>query len=513
MSNPGERVAGQAGMPSGQSGLPSGQAGMPSGQAGMPSGQAGMPSRRAGRAGRAARLTKPSRPTSSSKPSPLNRLTGIPRLLSDRARELHVRTEPTWGPIWRPIHRALRWVSPLGWGVAALGAASWWLGARYGWIELLMLGAATLVLLAACVLLAVGRTRVSIDAEVDPSRVVVGDPATGRVIVGNTGSVPILPLLVELPIGVSAARFVLPPLGSGTEHEELFVVPTHRRGVIPVGPARTVQGDPFGLVRRTVLWTEVTELFVHPRTVAIESLGAGLLRDLEGSVTEDQSMSDLAFHALREYQPGDDRRYIHWRSSAKAGRLLVRQFLDTRRSHITVLVDTDPASYRDGTEVAREIREITAGRTLPVPGGALPEVRDLETAISVAASIGMRCHRDDQDVTIVAGSNAVSKAHPQRTLDTLARVEAGPVDLLHMSTTANALAPDTSVCLVVTGPHREFGMLQRVGTQFPPEVRTIAIVVDPLAERSVRRAGSVTVLTVDALRNLRAVLSAGLAGA
>ncbi len=472
-----------------------------------------MPSRRAGRAGRAARLTKPSRPTSSSKPSPLNRLTGIPRLLSDRARELHVRTEPTWGPIWRPVHRALRWVSPLGWGVAALGAASWWLGARYGWIELLMLGAATLVLLAACVLLAVGRTRVSIDAEVDPSRVVVGDPATGRVIVGNTGSVPILPLLVELPIGVSAARFVLPPLGSGTEHEELFVVPTHRRGVIPVGPARTVQGDPFGLVRRTVLWTEVTELFVHPRTVAIESLGAGLLRDLEGSVTEDQSMSDLAFHALREYQPGDDRRYIHWRSSAKAGRLLVRQFLDTRRSHITVLVDTDPASYRDGTEVAREIREITAGRTLPVPGGALPEVRDLETAISVAASIGMRCHRDDQDVTIVAGSNAVSKAHPQRTLDTLARVEAGPVDLLHMSTTANALAPDTSVCLVVTGPHREFGMLQRVGTQFPPEVRTIAIVVDPLAERSVRRAGSVTVLTVDALRNLRAVLSAGLAGA
>ena len=472
-----------------------------------------MPSRRAGRAGRAARLTKPSRPTSSSKPSPLNRLTGIPRLLSDRARELHVRTEPTWGPIWRPVHRALRWVSPLGWGVAALGAASWWLGARYGWIELLMLGAATLVLLAACVLLAVGRTRVSIDAEVDPSRVVVGDPATGRVIVGNTGSVPILPLLVELPIGVSAARFVLPPLGSGTEHEELFVVPTHRRGVIPVGPARTVQGDPFGLVRRTVLWTEVTELFVHPRTVAIESLGAGLLRDLEGSVTEDQSMSDLAFHALREYQPGDDRRYIHWRSSAKAGRLLVRQFLDTRRSHITVLVDTDPASYRDGTEVAREIREITAGRTLPVPGGALPEVRDLETAISVAASIGMRCHRDDQDVTIVAGSYAVSKAHPQRTLDTLARVEAGPADLLHMSTTANALAPDTSVCLVVTGPHREFGMLQRVGTQFPPEVRTIAIVVDPLAERSVRRAGSVTVLTVDALRNLRAVLSAGLAGA
>ena len=53
-------------------------------------------------------------------------------------------------------------------------------------------------------------------------------------------------------------------------------MPTHRRGVIPIGPARTLQGDPRGLVRRSVEWTEVTERYVHPRTVALESLGAGL---------------------------------------------------------------------------------------------------------------------------------------------------------------------------------------------------------------------------------------------
>ena len=408
----------------------------------------------------------------------------------------------------RPLRARVGWVAPLGWSIMVGGLVAWWVGARYGWAELTMLAAAAFVLLAACIILAVGRTRVTIDAEVNPDRVIVGDPATGRVIVGNIGKVPMLPIVVELPVGQSAARFVLPPLGSGTEHEELFVVPTHRRGVIPVGPARTVQGDPLGLVRRTVDWTEVTELFVHPRTVALDSLGAGLLRDLEGSVTEDQSMSDLAFHALRDYQPGDDRRYIHWRSSAKAGRLLVRQFLDTRRSHVCVVVDPDAGSYRGGAEA---VGELTAGRTVPIAGGALPEVRDLETALSVAGSIALRCFRDDQDTTVVCGPHATSKATPHRTLDTLSRVEATAYDMSAMVATAAALAPDTSVCFVATGPFRDFRDIQRATSHFGPEVRFVVIVVDPTATRSVRRAGALTVLTIDALRSLRPALAAGVA--
>ena len=40
--------------------------------------------------------------------------------------------------------------------------------------------------------------------------------------------------------------------------------------------------------------------------------------DLEGVPSDQLSMSDLAFHALREYVPGDDLRHVHWRSSAKA---------------------------------------------------------------------------------------------------------------------------------------------------------------------------------------------------
>jgi len=412
--------------------------------------------------------------------------------------------------VWRPVARVVGWVSPLGWTILALGVVCWFVGARWGWTELLMVAAAALVLFAICLLLALGRTKVRILAEVDPRRVTVGEPATGRILVTNEARTPMLPILVELPVGLSAARFVLPALTPGKAHEELFVVPTSRRGVIQVGPATTVQGDPLGLMRRTLTWTERTELFVHPRTVALESLGAGLLRDLEGSTTEDVSMSDLAFHALREYQPGDDRRYIHWRSSAKAGRLLVRQFLDTRRSHVTVIVDPDPEQYRSGHgRTGRTDRDVE--RDVMAANAPTAIQADVETAISVGSSIMVRVMLDEQDCTMVCGPQKVSRTVPQVGLDAMSRVEPGPIDLFAVSLDATDLAPDTSTVFIVTGPHRPFIELQRAAGQFPPEVTRVIVVVDPLAEHGIRRGGGLTILTLSALEDLRSLLFTGVA--
>ena len=400
--------------------------------------------------------------------------------LDARAADLRERTRP----VWSPVAGFLRWISPLGWAVFALGVTGWVVGRWTGWTEWLMIGAAALVLVLCCILLAVGRTRVTITTELEPVRVSVGEPATGRITVTNDSARGMLPLLVELPVGVSAARFTLPPLGSGKAHEELFVVPTHRRGVIPVGPARTVQGDPLGLVRRTERWTEVTDLFVHPRTVSLESLGAGLLRDLEGETTQDLSMSDLAFHALREYQPGDDRRYIHWRSSAKAGRLLVRQFLDTRRSHLCLVVDADPEQFEGGEDEA-------------------------ETAISAAASLALRAIRDDQDTTVVCRDQAASRTTASLTLDALARVELGASDVFGRCGEALSLAPDTSIVVLVTGPQRPFIQAQRALAQFELEVNKIVLTIDAMEPTGVQHLGGLTRLNIRRIQDLRAVLASG----
>ena len=401
-------------------------------------------------------------------------------LTGDRIRPLAERS----APVWRPVARTLAWVSPLGWTVLALGLVAWVLASRYEWTELAMIAVACLVLFLACVALAIGHAKVEIRTDVDPTRVVVGDPATGRIEVRNLSGRGMLPLLVELPVGRSAARFTLPSLGSGKSHEELFVVPTERRGVIQVGPATTVHGDPLGLVRRTMEWTEQTELFVHPLTTSLEPLGAGLLRDLEGQVTPDLSMSDLAFHALREYQPGDDRRYIHWRSTAKHGRLLVRQFLDTRRSHLAVVVDTTPEVYT-GEDAA------------------------VELAIACAASLAVRSILDEQDTTVVCHDQQISRATAPLTLDTFARASVGPVDIFGSAGDGAALAPDASVAILVTGSHRPFIQVQRALAQFEVEVIKVALVIDPDAQVGVRHAGGLTILTVRELSDLRRVLFSG----
>ena len=431
------------------------------------------------------------------------RVTTVRGRIRQAGRTLAERTRP----VWRPVATGLRWVSPLGWAILALGVLCWYVGVRFGWVELLVVAAACGILVLACVALTIGRVHVDIQSEVDPRRVTVGDPATGRVAVRNLARTPLLPLLVELPVGVTAARFVMPPLRAGGEHEELFVVPTHRRGVIAVGPGSDRPRRPArGAAAHRRVHPGAGALRA-PAHAHLESLGAGLLRDLEGTVTEDHSMSDLAFHALREYQPGDDRRYIHWRSSAKAGRLLVRQFLDTRRSHVTVLVDTDPRSYTGGEDI---LDEWTGEHTEPlVAAHSAPEVPDLEAAISIGASIVLRVMRDEQDTTIVCGSHDISRSTPQLTLDVLARVEPAPVDLTTLALRAVDMAADTSILFVVTGPHRPFVELQRAGAQFGPEVRNVVVVVDPDSTAGIRRGGGLTILTVAGLADLRRVMAAG----
>ncbi len=388
------------------------------------------------------------------------------------------------------VRGLLATVNPLGWVVLGLGVVAAVVALLTHWRELAVLAAACGLLLLLALPFLLGRTRVRVAVTLEPERVVAGESVAAGVDITNVASHRLLPTLLELPVGEATHRYGIPLLAAGATHEESFTVRTERRGVIAVGPATTRRGDPLSLVSRDVTWTGVTEILVRPPMVPLDSLGAGLLRDLEGVPTDAVSHSDLAFHALREYVPGDDLRHIHWRSSAKAmasageSQLLVRQYLDTRRSHATIVVDDAAPAWADG--------------------------EDFETAMSLAASLAVRAVLDDFETSFVCGEHASTGSDGNRALDAVCRAVLSPAGsrtgLVAAARRAAAVAPDTSLLFLVSGSATGFDTFRRAAASFPPEVRRYAVLVDPAGTSRVVEASGLPVLRVAAKEDLAGLL-------
>lgn len=395
-------------------------------------------------------------------------------------------------PVLTPARRVLDAVSPLGWLTLGAAVASWLVASVFGWGEFGYAAAALLLVFALSCLLTIGRTSLEVSTRVEPQRIVAGDSSAVEVLVRNVGKAPMLPVPLDLQTGESTTRFGLPALKPGGEFSDVVILPSQRRGVYPIGPARTVRGDPFGLVRREIAWTEPVELFVHPRTVYLDALGTGMLKDLEGRSTNDMSMSDLAFHTLREYAPGDDRRHIHWLSSAKRSsaqgseQFMVRQFLDTRRSHIGVIVDALTESWLD------------------------PE--EFETAVAAGASVVVRALRDGQDVSEATGPFALTKPKRHTALDLFARARLGGETMEVVTARLTKLAPNISAAVFFVGPLTPLLTVRRCASLFGPDVNVVAVRIEHGAPIGLQRSGGRTILTIGSLSDLPRALSGKVTG-
>ena len=371
-------------------------------------------------------------------------------------------------------------VTPLGWATLLVGGATAMIGWSYGWLEFRGLGFLALTLLVLAVLLTLRRPNHDVTLELHQPRVPVGEPGLGRVLVhGRPGGTPAA--TVELPVGRAVARFRVASLGENDEHEELFSIPTRHRGVIPVGPVRTVQADPVGLIRRTRVFSEPMELFVHPRMVPVEVAAIGFLKDVEGITTANLSSSDVSFHALRDYVPGDDRRSVHWRATAHTGRLMVRQFEETMRAHLLLVLSNLRSDY--ATE------------------------DDFETAVSVAASLAVAALREERQVTLYTFEGLVAFPNTMGLLDELCRVkliDAGPA-LSQVGLRAGHDTPGASVAAFITGDTDPTG-LRVAQLTLPPQIRTFALRVRAGMEMARRQLGDLTVMDVPCLDQLSMVM-------
>lgn len=372
--------------------------------------------------------------------------------------------------------------SPVAFTAGIGGIAAMIAGHTYNWMEIKAAGIFGIVCLLVALLLTAGRSSFQVELSLAQDDVQVGQRAFGRLNVSNTGRRRTMPVLVELPVGRAQADFSVPMLAPSAQHEELFAIPTRKRAVINVGPVKSVRSDPLGMIRREVVWTEVEQLFVHPNTVNLEGPAAGVVRDLDGQTLRTVTDNDMNFHALREYVPGDDRRSIHWKSSARNQKLMVRQFEDTRRTHIALALETDVRQFGDP--------------------------QSFELGVSVLASLGLNTIRGGLERTVFAGPHQVRTTSPVSFLNATSGIEqtsGNPVagsssfglnflvrdvsttsggttggsasagELLSGAETISRWAPSASLAVVITGTTTDIAQLRTDAMLLPAGVRTVFI--------------------------------------
>ncbi|RKT31857.1 uncharacterized protein (DUF58 family) [Microbacterium sp. AG1240] len=386
----------------------------------------------------------------------------------------------------RALRRArgiLRVARPLAWVLLATAIVLFVAGRILGWQELVIAAVVVATVLVLCTFFLIGRTDYDVGLDLNRTRVVVGERAVGALSLANTGTRAILPSRIVLPVGAGRGEFAVRRLAPGDEAEELFAIPTQRRAVLKVGPVSVVRGDPLGLFERVQRRDEPVDLFVHPKTVLFDGQSLGFLRDLEGMPATDLSRDDVSFHALRQYEPGDDRRHVHWKSTARTGDLMVRQYEETRRSHFVIGLSRHPSDYRD------------------------PE--EFELAVSAAGSLGLRALRDSQRVDVRSQGGAIAAENGKRFLDSLSglvysRPREG--DVVGLAGLIASALPLASIVVLVCGSTVDAARLRVACSRLPFGARVLAVVAETGASPSLRRIAEADVVSVGALDQLPVAL-------
>ncbi|MBV2365741.1 DUF58 domain-containing protein [Streptomonospora nanhaiensis] len=229
--------------------------------------------------------------------------------------------------------------TPRGWFVLAGGAALLGAGVAFGYRELVVLGSVPFAVVLLSVVL-VGRLRpMTVWRSVATPRVSPGDEV--EVLLGTTedGRGRGAHLLTDRVTGPTGTRTVELPARRSSETGPVgYRLRAERRGVLDLGPLESRRSDPLGLIatRRTSGRTE--RVWVHPRFEPLPSMPVGRTDDPQG-VFDGGRAGSVSFHSLRDYVPGDDVRHIHWRSSARHNKLLVREHLDTSHTRLSVVAD------------------------------------------------------------------------------------------------------------------------------------------------------------------------------
>jgi len=315
---------------------------------------------------------------------------------------------------------------------------------------LLLLGCFLLALLPLNLMLAGRRLRHLRASRRLPRPVFAGTPFAVQIeLVSRRG--PVLGLRVEDCGDAHEVAWFLPRLRKGELVRLRGEVTLPRRGRYAFAAVRVWSGYPFGLAARRAWLTATDEIIVLPRLGRVRR---GLLRRRlvtsapvaarEARPSRRDPAAQTDFHSLRAFRSGDSPRWIHWRTSARRGELMVREFEDEHTDNLIVVLDL----------------------------GAEESPAVVEAAVSLAATVCWEWCRQRGD--------------------RLALAVGGPEPALIEGVTGEALAFRLLECLAVRpGVGDRAALLDRLGAEPLPRAAVLLVTTraDGFADELARRLG------------------------
>jgi uncharacterized protein (DUF58 family) len=243
-------------------------------------------------------------------------------------------------------------------GLVAI-AGGWWLMFYVAWTILFLL-------LVAAAMAFLGLRALHFERSTRALRTEVGSYFDERIVVENRSWIPKLWLEIE-------------DRGSHPEHTASFVVslgpfgrfvrPVHtlvrQRGVFQLGPVFAESGDPFGLFRQRRQIDGVSTLVVYPVALDLPRFGR-LPGSLSGGALQGERVQFTTTNVsgVREYRPGDTFNRIHWPTTARQGRLMVKEFELDPFSDVWLVLDLDRATMAGSGVESVEEYAVTACASL-----------------------------------------------------------------------------------------------------------------------------------------------------
>ena len=216
------------------------------------------------------------------------------------------------------------------------------------------------------------RVRCSIQREA-PRLVTAGEPFTVRVRLRHDGTtlrrdLEYREVLHEAPLALHEVFRRLRPAAEGPSTRqarcravELPALPARgevvcevevtawRRGPLTLAGGQVQRTDPLGIYRAFCISPAAHTVLVMPRRYPLPPLDLpGLARHQQGGTALATGIGQVEeFVALRDYRRGDPLKQVHWRSAARTGKLVVKEYQDEHQMRHGLILDTGCAPGDD----------------------------------------------------------------------------------------------------------------------------------------------------------------------